>query len=64
MGLFSHVPGEQVSVRPSRAVPEIVGKEAGTGTGMVGSATGTTGKLTAGKLLPFGLLATTVQVIS
>ena len=64
MGLFSQVPGEQVSVCPCCALPAIDGGSRSTGGSRPGSEVGRTGVLTAGTLEPEPLLATTVQVIS
>ena len=64
MGLFSQVPGAQVTVWPCWGVPRIVGSEDRIGIKVVGRASGITGALNAGRLLPFELLATTVHVIN
>jgi hypothetical protein len=64
VGLFSHAPCEHVTVWPGAAVPEIDGVEVLTGTRAAGGATGVTIALTAGRLLPAELDATTVQVMA
>jgi hypothetical protein len=61
-GLLSHEPGEQVSVASGAAVPEISGGAVFDGTGVAGGAITATAALTAGRLLPVELDATTVQV--